>query len=308
MKVVKFIGKLFAFLYSMVFFAVLNIFLILIFITNVLGTKFYENIVINIDLSKIEYKDIAQNYIKDKIPSEITVEEKLIDVMEKANIEENKAREIIENEKLRALVGKYIGKSIDYVLGKDELPQIENTEVDNILKEFNLNDKVNDNVDEIISKINKELNDSLNNSIKIPEKVQTLINKFNTKKVVIATIIYIVLSYLIVALLTWNMHKPLLYLGIPLLGSGIIFTMIKLFNGIIFDLLMSNTKIAFIKYMAPIVLNPLMKIGIISLIIGLIFIIVYYPINEKRRKKNLKELTILDEETVENADKKTRNK
>lgn len=91
--------------------------------------------------------------------------------------------------------------------------------------------------------------------------------------------LFILLMYLVIGLLTWSIIKPLKYLGIPTLITGILFIIIRFIPNIVISIL--DVKISVIKAVLPSVLKPIFIYGISSLLIGLVMIILYNLFTKK---------------------------
>lgn len=93
-------------------------------------------------------------------------------------------------------------------------------------------------------------------------------------------VIVFILFYAIISLLTWDIKKPLMFLGIPsiIVGTFLIILrfLVSLFvpNESLLNLFNSSIK-------------PLFIIGIICIIVGIIMIIVYKVLNKIKKNKQI---------------------
>ena len=95
--------------------------------------------------------------------------------------------------------------------------------------------------------------------------------------------IIIIISYLLVSLFTNSFYKPLNYLSIPIMLSGITFVITRFASVILFNIMnispnISNNMTEIISY----ILNPLLYIGIILIIASVLMIIIYNLIKNKK--------------------------
>lgn len=92
---------------------------------------------------------------------------------------------------------------------------------------------------------------------------------------------FIIISYLILALLTWSFIKPLKYLGIPMIIVGIILLIIRSFSSTILKVIAFLIIIP--KSIISIIFMPILIMGLIYIALGICFIY----IDKKHSKKNI---------------------
>lgn len=117
--------------------------------------------------------------------------------------------------------------------------------------------------------------------MEIPNEMTQLLSLINSDIFFVIFGIFIIITFLLISFLTFSFVKPLLYLGIPTLISGVIFIIIR-FSATFIISLFGNT-IKFINIVLPSILKPVLVNGILLLIIGIIMIIVYSLINKKKK-------------------------
>lgn len=122
--------------------------------------------------------------------------------------------------------------------------------------------------------------------MEIPNEIQTLLKYIDNGMVYLYIVIFIVIMYLLISLLTWSFIKPLKYLSIPTILVGILLIIIRLSSSIITNLI--DADISFIKNLLPLVLKPLLTNGIVCTLIGITMLMVYIIINKKMKIKNNK--------------------
>lgn len=115
----------------------------------------------------------------------------------------------------------------------------------------------------------------------INNELLELIKFLNSGLLWLYIIIIIIVFYVIISLLTWNIKKPLIFLGIPNIISGILLIILRLSINL---LLPEKNMVAIIAPMS----KPLLTIGIVCIILG-VTMIVGYKLLTKLPKKKLKE-------------------
>lgn len=111
-------------------------------------------------------------------------------------------------------------------------------------------------------------------------------NLLNSDMLWVYFLVVIVVFYLIIALTTWDIKKPLIYLGIPSLLVGVILSVIRFLPNII---PIKNSILIILNSL----IKPLLITGIMCIIIGIIMVILY-KILEKKHKEKLDEQAIYD--------------
>lgn len=92
-------------------------------------------------------------------------------------------------------------------------------------------------------------------------------------------VLLIVIFYGILALLTWNLKKPLLYLGIPSFAFGLLFLSFQLVINIF------TKEISFLEKTGFHIFEPLFTVSVLSLIMGIIMIVTYIILKKMKNKK-----------------------
>lgn len=87
-------------------------------------------------------------------------------------------------------------------------------------------------------------------------------------------IIIIIGFYALIAIITWNIKKPLIFLGIPTILVGI-FVIIFRF---LIDLIISNKNLLTLFNS---IVKPLFQAGLTCIIVGIVMIIIYKLLNIK---------------------------
>lgn len=96
---------------------------------------------------------------------------------------------------------------------------------------------------------------------------------FTTNQILIFILLFMIVSYLLIALFTWSIRKPLKYLSIPLIIVGILLLAIRFAGSMIISFLPLEINIP--NTIISVILNPFLKSGIYCLLIAILFIIIY---------------------------------
>ena len=118
--------------------------------------------------------------------------------------------------------------------------------------------------------------------MEIPEEIMKLLEIINGKMILVYVAIFIVAMYLIISFFTWSFIKPLKYLGIPTLISGIVFTIIRFIPNAFINLI--EAEYSFIKIILPSMLKPILINGILCILTGVVMIVLYSLINKSKKE------------------------
>lgn len=121
------------------------------------------------------------------------------------------------------------------------------------------------------------------------ELLTNIISILTRTEFVIGVVIFILLSYLLISLLTWSFHKPLKYFSISFIIVGITMIIFRFILPLIITTLATDS-INIPSSISSTLLNPLLKSGIISIIIGIIFMVAYKFIKKLPNNKDISEI------------------
>lgn len=114
----------------------------------------------------------------------------------------------------------------------------------------------------------------------MPMELINIVNLFKDNYL-LYLILFIILFYLLVSLFTWSLKKPLLYLGISNIVSGLIIIVIRILLNFIGSFL--PNYISIIDIILPSILKPILVSGIVITLIGIIMLIINYLLNKSKR-------------------------
>lgn len=110
-------------------------------------------------------------------------------------------------------------------------------------------------------------------------------------------IAFIIFSYLLIALLTWSLTKPLKYLSIQFIIIGIIILIFRFSVPVIITAIPQN-ELNMPNTIINTLLSPFLKSGIICLLAGILSMTLYIVIGKLTNKKTIKKEDKLDDEKI----------
>lgn len=276
MKFLNGLGKFFALIFSTIYYFLLLIMLFLMFSSKFITKEFYVKTIKKIDLSEIKIKEENNK----------TIEQLLIEKLEESGIDEKTSKEILKNEKLKEFVGNIIGNSISSIITKEKLIEVTNEDLKKIINEIPIDIKISDEeLNELTNEINTAIKENIEykEEINLDEKVISIIKFIQSKYMYIFIMCFIIINYLLISLLTWSFHKPLRYLSIPTMLTGITLIVTIFLPSLLINIL--NINLPFnLEPIIKVLLNPLLIPGILLTIIGVVMIVLYNIINKKEEQ------------------------
>ena len=276
MKFLNGLGKFFALIFSTIYYFLLLIMLFLMFSSKFITKEFYVKTIKKIDLSEIKIKEENNK----------TIEQLLIEKLEESGIDEKTSKEILKNEKLKEFVGNIIGNSISSIITKEKLIEVTNEDLKKIINEIPIDIKISDEeLNELTNEINTGIKENIEykEEINLDEKVISIIKFIQSKYMYIFIMCFIIINYLLISLLTWSFHKPLRYLSIPTMLTGITLIVTIFLPSLLINIL--NVNLPFnLEPIIKVLLNPLLIPGILLTIIGVVMIVLYNIINKKEEQ------------------------
>lgn len=113
-----------------------------------------------------------------------------------------------------------------------------------------------------------------------------IVKILNSELLWIYFIIINIVYYGLIALLTWDIKKPLMYVGIPAIIVGSLLIIIR-FS---INFFLPNNSLLILISSA---LKPLLIIGIVCILVGIIMIVGYKLLNKmKKNKESVKEIEV----------------
>lgn len=116
-------------------------------------------------------------------------------------------------------------------------------------------------------------------------------------QLIIFFIAFIIFSYLLIALLTWSLTKPLKYLSIPFIIIGIIILIFRFSVPVIITAIPQN-ELNMPNTIINTLLSPFLKSGIICLLAGILSMTLYIVIGKLTNNKTIKKEDKLDDEKI----------
>ena len=183
------------------------------------------------------------------------------------------AKKILNSSEFKEFMGNIVGNYVNYILTDNKTDIVSKSDIRKIINKIEdiTGNKIEVDEDEIVNAINE-----IKENSEVSKEVVMTISYFKGNTIYIWLTIIIIISYLLVSLFTNSFYKPLNYLSIPIMLSGI--TFVILFNIMNISPNISNSMIEIISY----ILNPLLYIGIILIIASVLMIIIYNLIKNKK--------------------------
>ena len=116
-------------------------------------------------------------------------------------------------------------------------------------------------------------------------------------QLIVFFIAFIIFSYLLIALLTWSLTKPLKYLSIPFIIIGIIILIFRFSVPVIITAIPQN-ELNMPNTIINTLLSPFLKSGIICLLAGILSMTLYIVIGKLTNNKTIKKEDKLDDEKI----------
>lgn len=130
----------------------------------------------------------------------------------------------------------------------------------------------------------------------VPTELKQIVSILSGGMIWIYIGIFFLLTYLFISLLTWSFLKPLKYVGIPTALVGLLFLIIRMSLSSVLGFFVEGESI--IKVILPSMLRPILINGLICLGLGVLMVVIYIIINNKRRNKNEEWVEPIKEENV----------
>lgn len=267
MKFIKALGKLIAFIFSIIIGFISILMIIYLSINKFVNTDNLKQIINTKNVLNIEYE-------------ETTFKENIIQIFEEFDISYLDAKEVVEGKEFEELLDNYLEQVIDYYLNNEKLPEFDNEKLSTLLElAMSKNNKLSEIQKQLIkaSLINEKdkLEESIPNRDEIMEdktikEIRYLYNSISVFYFVGGIIILMFLIFIF----TYSLYKPFKYLGISLIFSSLIFIIFYLFKNTIINY--SGQSLSFIINN---IFNQMLTSSLIILIAGFLSITIYLIIN-----------------------------
>ena len=245
-----------------------------------------ENLSNYIENAEVLNMDI--NVIFNLEESGITLKEKIYQLGLESNIPEDVLDDIISSDEINIIFGDFFSNTIDYLVNGLNKPQLSEDSINKLIEVANdsLEDHINlmlesEQLEEYIRDFCSKLADI------VPERYEvigslpiTSIQAFlNFNQLYLYLMIAILL--VIITICLWSIYKPIKYLAIPMISSGVMFAIFGSMNNFINDYVISNLD-GLKPLIAPfitILLTIIFKVGVLVSFSGVFLMIIYVVIN-----------------------------
>lgn len=245
-----------------------------------------ENLSNYIENAEVLNMDI--NVIFNLEESGITLKEKIYQLGLESNIPEDVLDDIISSDEINIIFGDFFSNTIDYLVNGLNKPQLSEDSVNKLIEVANvsLEDHINlmlesEQLEEYIRDFCSKLADI------VPERYEvigslpiTSIQAFlNFNQLYLYLMIAILL--VIITICLWSIYKPIKYLAIPMISSGVMFAIFGSMNNFINDYIISNLEglKPLISPLITILLTIIFKVGVLVSFSGVFLMIIYVVIN-----------------------------
>lgn len=245
-----------------------------------------ENLSNYIENAEVLNMDI--NVIFNLEESGITLKEKIYQLGLESNIPEDVLDDIISSDEINIIFGDFFSNTIDYLVNGLNKPQLSEDSINKLIEVANdsLEDHINlmlesEQLEEYIRYFCSKLADI------VPERYEvigslpiTSIQAFlNFNQLYLYLMIAILLVIITVCL--WSIYKPIKYLAIPMISSGVMFAIFGSMNNFINDYVISNLDglKPLISPFITILLTIIFKVGVLVSFSGVFLMIIYVVIN-----------------------------
>ena len=258
----------------------------LVFLYSVKSLVNRENLSNYIENAEVLNMDI--NVIFNLEESGITLKEKIYQLGLESNIPEDVLDDIISSDEINIIFGDFFSNTIDYLVNGLNKPQLSEDSINKLIEVANdsLEDHINlmlesEQLEEYIRDFCSKLADI------VPERYEvigslpiTSIQAFlNFNQLYLYLMIAILL--VIITICLWSIYKPIKYLAIPMISSGVMFAIFGSMNNFINDYVISNLDglKPLISPFITILLTIIFKVGVLVSFSGVFLMIIYVVIN-----------------------------
>ncbi len=279
----KLIRKILTF-FCIIFLFIAIVFTIIIYSGKNLLNK--ENLSNYIKNSNILNMDI--NVIFNLEESGMTLKEKIYNLGLECNIPDKIVDDILKSDEINLILGDFFNETIYYLIDERTKPELSDDAINKMIELASLS--LEDHINIMLTK--EELNEYILDyadkltSI-IPDRqvmigvlpISTINSILNFNIVYLYLIMFILL--VLIVLFSWSFYKPIKYLGISMLVSGLIFVILGCMNSFLNELIL--TQIERLKLLVSpfitILLTIWFKSGVLISFSGVFLILIYVVIN-----------------------------
>ena len=245
-----------------------------------------ENLSDYIEDAEILNMDV--NVIFNLEESGITLKEKIYQLGLESNIPENVLEDIIRSKEINIIFGDFFSNTINYLVNGLDKPQLSNDSINKLIEVANISLENHINLimeqaqlEEYVRIFCNKLTDI------VPERYEVIgdlpITSIQMFLNFDQTYLYLIIIILLVIIMfcLWSIYKPIKYLAIPMIVSGVMFAVLGSMNNFINDYVISNLEglKPLISPLVTILLTVIFKNGVLVSFSGIFLLIVYVVIN-----------------------------
>lgn len=279
----KFIRNLLTF-FCIIFLFIAIVFTIIIYSGKSLLNK--ENLSNYIKNSNILNMDI--NVIFNLEESGMTLKEKIYNLGLECNIPEKIVVDILKSDEINLILGEFFNETIYYLIDERTKPELSEEAVNKMIELASLSLEDNINIMLTDEELKIYVIDYANKLTEIIPDRQVMIgvlpiSTINSILNFNINYLYLIMLGLLVLLVlfSWSFYKPIKYLGVNMLVSGIIFVILGCMNNFLNSLILSQIERlkVLVSPFITILLTIWFKCGVLISFSGVFLILIYVVIN-----------------------------
>lgn len=309
MKTIKIIGRIFATVFAISLFA-----LIVGGTTLVIAIKFISKDNISLFVQEMDVGEIVietdkngkntklQVIGEDNNGKNKTLKDKIKEKYTYEQVDPRITENLLDIPEVKEVIGNLTGEYVEYILNRRVQPKIDDEEIDYVINSDNLQKVLNKEITKkdktdiknILTEVQYEFNEIIENEelkenyLNLPAKQINLISYFLSPSIIFIIISSIICIIILLMLCIFNLHKSLLWVGIPTFISGLVLLFLGAFSGA----LIKVSSYYNLNYNLDVFVQKILKYFIISggivIVLGITLIIIYYIIKGKDTKKEEK--------------------
>lgn len=153
----KKIRKVFDIILNVAYFLILIGLFLLIFARDFISSKIYSNVLENTDLESVKVSDLGGIINKSQYVDDATLEDVFVSLFTKEDVEEEKVKALVNDKKIKQMVGEIAGDVINYTKGGKK-PYVSKKEVKKLFENQVVVDVAGDPTDENIGYVYNQIN------------------------------------------------------------------------------------------------------------------------------------------------------
>lgn len=156
----KIIRNILAGFISIIYLVMLFVMILISFASNAFSANYYKEILTENDLSKVKVSDLGITSLSEQFDEDATVEDILVEPLEKSGISKDDAIKIVNSPKVNDVVGNFLSDTMNYLTNNGEIPQLNYQDAIDIINSDEVSSVLENKPDEeeiklIVDKLNE---------------------------------------------------------------------------------------------------------------------------------------------------------